>query len=107
MKILLIQIFVFLMMISFENGVKVVYKNTKPENLSDMKLYKKVSNNHLDRAERILKEAENDLINLAKEKKATTVEIFIVDQKHGEIPTESQFGSRGYVELLYIFKNSN
>lgn len=104
MKILLIQIFLFLMMTSFENGVKVVYKTTKPENLSEMKLYKKVSNNHLDRAELILKEAENDLINLAKEKQATTVEIFIVDQKHGEIPTESQFGSRGYVELLYILK---
>ena len=107
MKIVLILIFSSFCIMSTGNGIKVVYKSTKPENYSEMIPYKKVSNNHLDRGERILKEAEKELVQIAKEKNASTVEIFVLQQKHGELPTESQFGSRGYVELLYILKNIN
>lgn len=90
-----------------ENGVKVVYIDELPENPEHMIYYKKVSKDYLDRAEKILVEAEEDLMKLAKEKRMPIVEIYVLEKEHGEIPTESQWGKKGYVCLLFSLKNSD
>ncbi|MGY6741430.1 MAG: hypothetical protein ACXIUQ_01740 [Cecembia sp.] len=105
MKILIYLIFVNLFFLSIQNGVKIVYLEEEPSDIKEMIFFKKEANNHLDRGEKLLHEAENELIEIAKEKGIELVEIFVIEMQHGEIPTESQFGKRGYVSLWVSLKN--
>jgi hypothetical protein len=105
-KTLVILLLPLVFLLSQSNGkVKVVYKEGKPENISELTFYKKQGKDYLDRAEIILKEAEKDLVLFAKEKKAIMVEIYILEQEHGEIPTESQMGKKGFVSMYFCLKN--
>lgn len=103
----LIVLLLSLMFFLFQSNriVKVVYKERTPENKSELTYYKKLGKDYLDRAEVIMKEAEKELVMLAKEKDAFLVEIYIIEQENGEIPTESQFGKKGFVSMYFCLKN--
>ncbi|WP_291786885.1 hypothetical protein [Cecembia sp.] len=107
MKFLINLIFVGLFFLSIKNGVRIVYMEDEPTDIQEMIFFKKESNNHLDRGEKLLHEAENELIEIAKERGVELVEIFVIEMQHGEIPTESQFGKRGYVSLWVSLQNHN
>jgi hypothetical protein len=103
MSILLVSL---MFLLSNNNGkVKVVYKEGKPQNISEHTYFKKQGKDFLDRAEVILKEAEKDLVLFAKEKNAVLVEIYILEKENGEIPTESQMGKKGFVTMYFCLKN--
>jgi predicted RNA-binding protein with RPS1 domain len=101
----LIILTTFILLFSYStNGVKVVYKSEVPEDKSGLIYYKKMGHGYLERAEKILKEAEQELIKVAEEKKAQELEIYILAEENGEMPTESQSGSKGFVILLFKLK---
>jgi hypothetical protein len=85
--------------------VKVVYLSEHPAQVEGLKTYRKTAKDFLDRAEMLLKEAEKELIEMAASQDYNRVEIFLLEKQHGEIPTESQLGRKGYVKLIYCFKN--
>ncbi len=97
--------FAFLIL-PFQKEVKYVYLEEKPEDVSNIMVYKKEGNDIYDRVEKILIDAEKDLKAYALSKNQNRVEVFIVAQSHGELPTESQIGKKGYVSLLVRFKNN-
>jgi hypothetical protein len=105
-KTLVILLLPLVFLFSQNNGkVKVVYKEGDPKNISELTYYKKQGKDYFDRAEVILKEAEKDLVLFAKEKNAILVEIYILEQENGEIPTESQRGKKGFVSMYFCLKN--
>ncbi|PSL07233.1 hypothetical protein [Cecembia rubra] len=87
--------------------IQVVYKYEEPLDKSGMTFYRKTSKDYLDRGDMILRNAEKDLLKIAKEKRANVVEIYVLEKVNGEIPTESQIGRFGFVSLLYVLKKSN
>ena len=84
--------------------VEVVYLSELPVQREGLITYRKTAKDFLDRAEMVLKEAEQELIEMAASQDYERVEIFLLEKQHGEIPTESQLGRKGYVKLLYCFK---
>jgi len=101
----LIILSAFILLFSYSNnGVKVVYKSEVPDDKSGLIYYKKIGHGYLDRAEKILKDAELELIKVAEEKNAQKLEIYLLEEENGEMPTESQNGSKGFVILLFKLK---
>lgn len=91
---------------SVQEEVKLVYLDQKPEDISKVLVYKKVGTDNYDRIEKILKDAEKDLYKYAESQNNNLIEVFIVEQSHGVLPTESQFGKKGYVTLWVCFKKT-
>ncbi|MFC0261060.1 hypothetical protein [Fontibacter flavus] len=85
--------------------VQLVYKKGTPINQSELLYIKKSGGDFFDRAEKILKEVEKEIIELAEKRNVKTVEIYVLDKQHGEIPTESQIGKVGFVTVLISLKN--
>ena len=73
---------------------------------SDLIYYKKKGNDHLERSEKILEDAEKEIIKLAKERRADFIEIYVINKENGEIITESQQGRIGFVEILFSLRNN-
>lgn len=105
MKILFIPIIAVSMIFSYGDGIKIIYKSEVPSDKSDMIYYKKKGNDQMERSEKILKDAEKELINIAKERRADLIEIYVINKENGEIITESQQGRIGFVEILFSLKN--
>ncbi|TVP47014.1 MAG: hypothetical protein EA341_13175 [Mongoliibacter sp.] len=95
-----------LWILPIQNEVKFVYLKEKPEDLSNVLVFQKEGNDIYDRAEKILIDAEKDLKAHALSKNQNRVEVFIVEQSHGVLPTESQIGKKGYVTLWVSFKKT-
>jgi hypothetical protein len=106
MKALSILITSVMLLISNSNGIKIVYKSDLPADISGLIYFKKIGNDHLDRSEKILKDAEGEIVEFAKEKDADLIEIYVLDKENGEIPTESQTGKIGFVEVLFSLKKN-
>jgi hypothetical protein len=106
MKVLFIFITSVFILISNVNGINIVYKSDLPDDRSGLIYFKKTGKNSLDRSEKILKEAEKEIIQFAKDKEADLIEIYVLDKENGEIPTESQVGKVGYVEILFSLKKN-
>lgn len=96
-------LFLFLGFMTFQK-VEVVYLTEPPTQVEGLKTYQKTAKDFLDRAEMVLKEAEKELMEMAASQDFGRVEIYLLEKQHGEIPTESQLGRRGYVKLIYCFK---
>ncbi|MFD2200744.1 hypothetical protein [Shivajiella indica] len=106
MKILLALTFSFLLNLGPTNGIKIIYKSDVPQDRSKMIYYKKKGHDYFERADGILKEVEKDIVHYAQGKDADLIEVYILEKANGEIPTESQEGKIGYVEILFsIMKN--
>lgn len=95
-----------LLTFSFQDKVELLYLDEKPEEMSDILVYVKKGVDVYDRIEKILIDAEKELCQYAEVNKYNLVEVFIVEQSHGEIPTESQFGKKGFVTLWVCFKKT-
>jgi hypothetical protein len=106
MKTLFLIIAAFSLLYSTGNGISIVYKSEVPMDKSGLIYYKKKGNDQLDRSEKILKEAEKEIVKFAKEKHADLIEIYVLDKGNGEIPTESQAGKMGFVEILFSLKKN-
>jgi hypothetical protein len=100
------QAFLLFLLLVFGTSqkVEVIYLSEYPAQVEGIKIYQKTAMDFLDRAEMVLKDAERELVEMAASQDYGRVEIFLLEKQHGEIPTESQFGKRGYVKLLYCFK---
>lgn len=85
--------------------VQVVYLDQQPKILADQTYFKVEADNYLDRVEVILDMAEKKLVEIAEKNKSNRVEIFIIEQENGEIPTESQLGKNGFVSMYFCLKN--
>jgi hypothetical protein len=106
MKALFVIITAFSLLFSTVNGIRIVYKSEVPMDKSGLIYYKKKGNDQLDRSEKILKEAEKEIVKFAKERHADLIEIYVLDKGNGEIPTESQTGKMGFVEILFSLKKN-
>jgi len=104
MKALFIIISSVILLICNGNGINIVYKSDLPADRSGLIYFKKLGKNQLDRSEKILKEAEKEIMEFANEKEADLIEIYVLDKENGEIPTESQTGKIGFVEILFSLK---
>ncbi len=89
-----------------QDDIKIIYIDTSPIEKSEWTYFKKTGSDNTDRAEKILKDVETGLLAYAKKKGASTIEIYIIDQKNGELPTESQNGRKGFVEILFSLKSN-
>lgn len=99
---------VFMLTLPFfltNNGVKIVYLEEKPGKIDELTYSKLEGRDFLESPESIIKNLESRLIDIAKERQATKIEIFILEQSKPEIPTESQFGRKGFVSILFSLKN--
>ena len=105
MKILLFLLILNLPLFFENNGVKIVYLEEKPEEIENLTFFKLEGRDFLESTESIIKKIEIRLVNFAKEKKATKIEIFILEKSKPEIPTESQFGNKAYVSVLFSLKS--
>lgn len=85
--------------------VQVVYLEQQPKVLENQTYCKIEADNYLDRVEVLLEFAEKKLVELAEKEKSNRVEIFIIEQVNGEIPTESQTGKRSFVTIYFCLKN--
>jgi hypothetical protein len=92
-------------LLPIQDDVNILYKKESPIDKSELTYFKKTGSDYTDRAEKILKDVEFELLAYAKKKNAGTIEIFIIGQQHGELPTESQKGKKGFVEILFSLKN--
>jgi hypothetical protein len=106
MKILSILLIAVSMLFSYGDGIKIIYKSEVPTDKSDLIYYKKMGNNQLERSEKILKDAEKEVIKFAKERHADIIEIYVINKENGEIITESQQGRIGFVEILFSLRNN-
>jgi hypothetical protein len=100
--------FLFLLQfpIFFENNeIKIVYLDERPEAIENLTYFKLEGRDLLESPQSIIIEMENRLVEFAKERKATKIEIFILEKTKPEIPTESQFGHKGYVSILFSLKS--
>lgn len=88
-----------------QDDIKIIYTKSTPIEKSEWTYFKKTASDNTDRAEKILKDVEAGLRAYAKKKGASTIEIYIIDQQHGELPTESQYGKKGFVEILFSLKS--
>lgn len=88
-----------------QDEVKIQYIDSSPIEKSEWTYFKKTGSDITDRAEKILKDVEKELLVYAKKKGASSIEIYIIDQQHGELPTESQTGKKGFVEILFYLKS--
>jgi len=92
-------------LLPIQDDIKILYKNESPVDRSELTYFKKTGSDYTDRAEKILKDVEFELLAYAKKKNAGSIEVYIIDQQHGELPTESQKGKKGFVEILFSLKN--
>jgi len=98
-------LFLFCISIFFENNeVKIVYLNERPEKIENLTFFKLEGRDFLESTQSIIRKMENRLVEFAKEKKASQIEIFILEKTKPEIPTESQFGQKAYVSILFSLK---
>jgi hypothetical protein len=104
MKAIIILIYLFFSLLPLASEVKIVYLEEEPENSDQIIYFKKEANSQLDRVESVLYEAEKELIEIAKEKGFDTIEVFVIEMQHGEIPTESQIGKRASVSFFVSLK---
>ncbi|EOZ93557.1 hypothetical protein A33Q_3503 [Indibacter alkaliphilus LW1] len=97
---------IWLLAFSIQDGVKVVYLECKPDDLSGRVVYQKKGKDIYERAEKIIKDAEEELCQYAVSKNMDLIEVYVTEQVHGQIPTESQKGEVGHVTLLVLFKKT-
>jgi hypothetical protein len=88
-----------------QEDIKITYVNTSPIEKSEWTYFKKTGSDNTDRSEKILKDVEAGLLAYAKKKGASKIEIYILEQENGEMPTESQRGKKGFVSMYFCLKN--
>ncbi len=89
-KILTAFIFSFWMNLHLSmEQVQIVYLEQQPKVLENQTYYKIEADNYLNRIDVLLVFAEKKLTELAEKEKSGRIEIFIIEQENGEIPTES------------------
>lgn len=99
--------FINLGLIDACHQIELIYKTERPTDKSELVFIKKAGEDYFDRAEKILKDVEKEVIALAESRNVSSVEIYVLEQQHGEIPTESQIGKVGYVSVFVSLKNHN
>jgi hypothetical protein len=84
--------------------VEIVYLESEPKDKEKLTYCKLESNDYLERVEALKVIMENRLKEVGKEKNAIKVEIFIIEEFNGDMPTESQIGKRSFIRFYFIFK---